>query len=97
MTELLKQGQYQPLPVEKQVLILFAVTNGFADALPIDVAGALRARAVRVRRRAATRSCGTRSRPRAPTSKAWNDLTAPMKAVLAEFGKEFAPDAQAVA
>src|SRR5438445_10170132 len=36
MTELLKQGQYQPLSVEKQVLILFAVTNGFADALPIE-------------------------------------------------------------
>src|ERR1700710_291537 len=27
MTEALKQGQYQPLPVEKQVLILFSVTN----------------------------------------------------------------------
>src|SRR5512144_1061702 len=39
MTELLKQGQYQPLPVEKQVLILFAVTNGFVDNLPIDVLG----------------------------------------------------------
>src|SRR5216110_298457 len=36
MTELLKQGQYQPLTVERQVLILFAVTNGFADALPIE-------------------------------------------------------------
>src|SRR5438477_3295259 len=39
MTELLKQGQYQPLPVERQVLILFAVTNGFADALPIEALG----------------------------------------------------------
>ena len=32
MIELLKQGQYVPLPVEKQVLILFAGTNGFVDA-----------------------------------------------------------------
>ena len=39
MTELLKQGQYQPLPVEKQILILFAVTNGYVDALPIDALG----------------------------------------------------------
>ena len=39
MTEVLKQGQYQPLPVEKQVLILFAVTNGFTDPLPIDSLG----------------------------------------------------------
>src|SRR5881275_2527851 len=31
MTELLKQGQYQPLAVENQVLILFSVTNGYTD------------------------------------------------------------------
>src|SRR3954469_186813 len=36
MTELLKQGQYQPQTVERQVLILFAVTNGFVDTIPID-------------------------------------------------------------
>src|SRR5262245_31129112 len=35
MVELLKQGQYQPLPVEKQILILFAGMNGFVDNLPI--------------------------------------------------------------
>jgi F-type H+-transporting ATPase subunit alpha len=29
MVEILKQGQYEPLPVEKQVLIIFAATNGF--------------------------------------------------------------------
>ena len=39
LTELLKQGQYQPLPVEKQVLILYAATNGYVDALPIDSLG----------------------------------------------------------
>src|SRR5579863_8444899 len=36
MTELLKQGQYQPLPVENQVLILFAVTSGFLDAISVS-------------------------------------------------------------
>ena len=34
LVELLKQGQYQPLPVEKQILIIFAGTNGFVDDLP---------------------------------------------------------------
>jgi F-type H+-transporting ATPase subunit alpha len=34
LVELLKQGQYEPLPVEKQVLIIFAGTNGFVDELP---------------------------------------------------------------
>jgi len=36
MVEILKQGQYSPLPVEKQVLIIYAGTNGFLDDLPLD-------------------------------------------------------------
>ena len=35
MTEILKQDQYQPMPVEKQIAIIFAATNGFLDALPV--------------------------------------------------------------
>jgi F-type H+-transporting ATPase subunit alpha len=34
LVEILKQGQYQPLPVERQILILYAGTNGFVDHLP---------------------------------------------------------------
>jgi F-type H+-transporting ATPase subunit alpha len=36
LTELLKQGQNQPMPVEKQVLSIFAGVNGFLDDLAID-------------------------------------------------------------
>jgi F-type H+-transporting ATPase subunit alpha len=36
LVELLKQGQYQPLPVEKQVLIIYAGTSGFVDDLPLS-------------------------------------------------------------
>ena len=36
MVEILKQGQYQPLPVEKQVAIIFAGTQGLLDDLPVD-------------------------------------------------------------
>jgi F-type H+-transporting ATPase subunit alpha len=36
MVELLKQGQYQPLAVEKQVAIIFAGTQGLLDDLPVD-------------------------------------------------------------
>jgi F-type H+-transporting ATPase subunit alpha len=35
LVELLKQGQYQPLAVEQQVLIIYAGTNGYVDELPI--------------------------------------------------------------
>lgn len=33
--EILKQPLHKPLPVEKQVLILYALTNGFLDSVPI--------------------------------------------------------------
>jgi F-type H+-transporting ATPase subunit alpha len=36
MVEILKQGQYAPLPVEKQVAIIFAGTQGFLDDVPVD-------------------------------------------------------------
>jgi F-type H+-transporting ATPase subunit alpha len=35
LVEILKQPQYQPVPVEKQVLIIFAATNGYLDAVPV--------------------------------------------------------------
>lgn len=31
MVEVLKQPQYQPVPVEEQVVVLYAVTNGYLD------------------------------------------------------------------
>ena len=37
MVELLKQAQYVPLPVEKQILIIYAGTQGHLDDLPVDV------------------------------------------------------------
>jgi F-type H+-transporting ATPase subunit alpha len=36
LVEVLKQPQYQPISVEKQVLIIFAGTNGFLDAIAVD-------------------------------------------------------------
>jgi F-type H+-transporting ATPase subunit alpha len=35
LTELLKQGQYQPMPVEEQVAVIFAGVNGYLDAVPV--------------------------------------------------------------
>ena len=35
LVEILKQGQYKPLPVETQVLVIYAATNGFIDAYPV--------------------------------------------------------------
>ncbi len=35
LTELLKQAQYSPLPVEQQVVVIFAGVNGFLDKLDV--------------------------------------------------------------
>ena len=35
MVEILKQGQFSPLPVEKQVLIIYASDSGYLDDLPV--------------------------------------------------------------
>jgi F-type H+/Na+-transporting ATPase subunit alpha len=36
LVEVLKQPQYQPLPVEKQVTIIYAATNGYLDSVDVE-------------------------------------------------------------
>jgi F-type H+-transporting ATPase subunit alpha len=36
LVEILKQPQYQPLAVEKQVAIIYAATKGFLDSVPVE-------------------------------------------------------------
>src|SRR6266508_5362707 len=36
LVEVLKQLQYAPLPVEKQVVIIYAATNGYLDPVPVE-------------------------------------------------------------
>ena len=36
LVEVLKQPQFQPLPVSKQILIIYAGTNGFLDDMPVE-------------------------------------------------------------
>jgi F-type H+-transporting ATPase subunit alpha len=36
LVEILKQGQYHPLPLEKQILIIFAGTKGYLDDIPVE-------------------------------------------------------------
>ncbi len=35
LTEILKQNQYSPLPIEKEVLVIFAATNGYLDSVAV--------------------------------------------------------------
>jgi F-type H+-transporting ATPase subunit alpha len=36
IVEVLKQGQYQPMPVEQQIMMIYAVTNGYLDNVEVD-------------------------------------------------------------
>jgi F-type H+/Na+-transporting ATPase subunit alpha len=36
LVELLKQDQYVPMPVERQVLVIYAGTNGYLDTVPVE-------------------------------------------------------------
>src|SRR5207237_2769660 len=36
MTELLKQNQYEPMPVAQQVIVLFAGTSGYLDDVEVE-------------------------------------------------------------
>jgi F-type H+-transporting ATPase subunit alpha len=35
LVEILKQPQYKPMPIEKQVLVVYAANNGYVDAYPV--------------------------------------------------------------
>jgi F-type H+-transporting ATPase subunit alpha len=96
LVELLKQGQYQPLPVEKQILVLYAGTNGYIDALPVNVI-------VRWERELyqflETRRSDVLAsiKQKCTNSKAWDELVTIMKSALDEYAKEFRVEESAVA
>lgn len=39
LTEVLKQPQYNPIPIEKQIVVIFAAVRGFLDQVPISSIG----------------------------------------------------------
>jgi F-type H+-transporting ATPase subunit alpha len=86
LTELLKQPQYQPMPVEEQVASIFAGTQGFLDSVPTtDV----------VRYEAAMLSYLRSDKPEIlakirDTKTLDDDTSAALKDALGEFGKQFA-------
>jgi F-type H+-transporting ATPase subunit alpha len=93
ITELLKQGQYVPLPVEKQVLILFAATNGFIDAYPVEVLGRYE-RELYAFADQSKRDVMTEIAQKGADGKAFDGLAEKMRALLAEFAKAFNPQAK---
>jgi F-type H+-transporting ATPase subunit alpha len=91
MTEVLKQGQYQPLPVEKQIVIIFAATSGYLDETPVpdcrryeqELYVFLEGRYPEILKGIAEKK------------DIKGELTDRLKAVLTEFGTVFTPTAKA--
>ena len=36
LTEILKQGQFQPMPIENQIVVLYAATKGYLDQMSVS-------------------------------------------------------------
>ncbi len=93
LVEVLKQGQYQPLPVEKQVLIIFAGTNGYLDQVPVpEIASYERElyKFIDTRRPAIFQTLREKK-------KIEDDLRAEIESALKEFGAQFAEARKAAA
>jgi F-type H+-transporting ATPase subunit alpha len=88
MVELLKQGQYQPLPVEKQILVLFAGLNGFIDHLQVAEIQKWE-RELYPWMEARRSDVLTTVRAKCTDGKAFNEIVELMKGALSEYNKEF--------
>ena len=85
LTEILKQPQYQPLPVERQVAIIYAATSGYLDAVPVE---RLRQYEDDVYRFLETRHPGVL--PAIADKKVLDDeVKGQLNTALEEFGKQF--------
>ena len=93
ITELLKQDQYVPLPVEKQIIILFAATNGFVDALPVESLARYE-RDLYAFVDTQKRDLMQELAQKGTDGKAFDGLAEKMRAALTEFGKVFNPQAK---
>ncbi len=91
LVEILKQPQYQPLPVAKQVAIVFAATNGYLDGVAVEQ---LREYEEGLYRFLDTRQADV-LKSIAEKKILDDDLKAALKVALEEFGKEFAARAAA--
>ncbi len=86
LVELLKQAQYEPQPVERQVVIIFAGTNGYLDEVPVTN---LQAFEHELRQFVDTRHSAIYAAIR-ERKQLDDQLKADLASVLKEFGAEFA-------
>jgi F-type H+-transporting ATPase subunit alpha len=86
LTELLKQGQFSPMPVEEQVVSIFAGVNGFLDTVPVNAVTRFESALL-----AHVRSDHPQVLAKIRDTKALDDgTTADLKTLIGDFVKTFA-------
>jgi F-type H+-transporting ATPase subunit alpha len=86
LTELLKQPQYKPVPVEEQVAAIFAGTRGYLDRIPVNKVGEFERRMLSEMKTRAPEILGSIRTDR----EIKKDTEAKLVAFLDEFAKTFA-------
>lgn len=85
MMAMLKQGQYSPMPVEEQVMVLFAAVNGFVDDIELDRVGKFEEDFLKFMK-SSKPEIGKEIREKGAMS---DDLIEKLKAAISEFKKMF--------
>jgi F-type H+-transporting ATPase subunit alpha len=86
LVEILKQPQYQPLAVEKQVVIIYAATNGYLDAVPVELVRDYESELFRFVETRQSETLGQLAEKKAID----DGLKGQLNALLKEFGEQFA-------
>jgi F-type H+/Na+-transporting ATPase subunit alpha len=86
LTQLLKQKQFSPMPVEEQVVSIYAGTNGFLDAVPADRVTDYEEQMLSFMRHEHGETLGTIR----DTGKFEDDVRDKVKSALETFAKQFA-------
>ena len=86
LTELLKQGQYQPMPVEEQVVAIYTGVKGYLDPLPINAVSRFESEFLRLMRSKHQDTLDAIRTGKQLTE----EIEAKLKSVLDDFAKSFA-------
>jgi F-type H+-transporting ATPase subunit alpha len=93
LVEILKQPQYQPLPVEKQVMIVYAATKGFLDSVTVEDARRYEEGLYRFLETSHPQILSTIAEKKILD----DDLRAAIDTALKEYGQQFAATSQPAA
>ncbi len=85
LQELLKQSQYQPVPIEQQIVLIFTGTAGFLDDVPVAEISLIKKELVNY----LTLTQGTLLKAIKKEKKLTGEMTNQLKKVLTDFKKQY--------